>query len=185
MTITKLSLLRICGLICLFCIILIHQAQALRIVDWYKDVSVGQWIELESNDGLITKTKVIQKHDGLITLHIISSLDGENVSDSEQVVDINQGKVISIKMHTKTGDIEIDPSESDFDEVFRLNFEPYHEEEIIVNKGTYMCQVYRTIYDDRIVRIWVNQGIPVLHMVQLRMQSAWIKLRDFGTDGDL
>lgn len=157
-------------------------ADTVRISDFYKDAKVGQWILMKSTDGLKTKTSVTAKGGGKITLRIQSYKDERLISDSEQVMDALAGKVLSIKIFEDGTFKEIIPEESEIDDFFRLEFSPVREEKIKVIKGTFSCTKYRSIYNDRVVKAWLNDKVPILHLVKIGMQGGAVQLVDYGND---
>jgi hypothetical protein len=157
-------------------------ADTVRISDFYKDAKVGQWILMKSTDGLETRTSVTAKGDGKITLRIQSYKDKRQISDSEQVIDALAGKVLSIKIFDEGTFKEIIPEESEIDHFFRLEFKHIAEEKVKVIKGAFTCQKYRAVYNDRVVRAWLNDDVPILHLVKIAMQGGTVQLADYGDD---
>jgi len=157
-------------------------ADIVRISDFYKDAKVGQWILMKSTDGLETKTSVTAKGDGKVTLRIQSYKDKRQISDSEQVIDALAGKVLSIKIFDEESFKEIIPEESEIDDFFRLEFKRVSEEKVKVIKGTFVCRKYRAVYNDRVVRAWLNEKVPILHLVKIVMQGGAVQLVDYGDD---
>ena len=158
----------------------IASADIVRISDFYKDAKVGQWILMKSSDGLETETSVTAKGDGKITLRIRSYKVKRQISDSEQVVDALAGKVLSIKIFEEGTFKEIIPEDSEIDHFFRLEFKRIAEEKVKVIKGAFKCQKYRAVYHDRVVRAWLNDEVPILHLVKIAMQGGIVQLVDYG-----
>ena len=163
-------------------IFLCFPSYALRIADFYQEVQVGQWMILQSSDGLCTRTEVLSKDDGIVKLHIQSTINGELVSDSDQLIDVLEGRTISILIRDESGAKELKPSKTDFDQLFQIEFEFVKEEIIVVDDKEYECDLYRAIFNDRLVKIWISDEVPILHLVQMSMHQASVKIVDYGDE---
>lgn len=164
----------------IICCILTGNVFALRISDFYQDVKVGQWILMKSGDGLLTKTSVVAKGEGKITLRIQSSQREKIISTSEQMIDIEMGRVISIRIYEGSRVKEIRPKKSEMDDFFHIEFQQVGEEYIAVEKGYFNCHLYKGIYKDRKVKAWINYEVPILHLVKISMKEGSVQLVDYG-----
>ena len=156
-------------------------SEALQISDFYKGAEVGQWILMRSSDGLLTKTSVIAKGDKKLTLKIENFKKKELISRSEQVIDVEAGRVISIKIYDQDSLKEITPDSTEMDDFLKITFTKVGEKEIAISKGLFRCDAYKGIYEDRIVRVWLNQEVPILHLVKIRMTGISVELVDYGS----
>jgi hypothetical protein len=158
----------------------VQNLYGLKISDFYRDVKVGQWILMKSSDGLLTRTAIVAKGDGRITLNIKSYQDEKLVSDSEQIVDVEQGRILSVRINDQGVIKEIKPEKTDAEDFFQIDFRPSGSESIAVEKGLFNCKRYKGIYKDRVVRAWINDEVPILHLVKIRMQGVAVELVDYG-----
>lgn len=156
------------------------EANALKISDFYKDAKVGQWILMKSSDGLLTRTSVIAKGNEKITLRIQNYKNKKLISDSEQVVDVKEGRVLFIRIYDQGNIKEIYPEKTEVDEFFQIEFKPIRKEVLQVKKGKFSCDRYKGIYKDRVVIAWINPDVPILHLIKMKTQGVSVQLVDFG-----
>ncbi|MBI1870363.1 MAG: hypothetical protein HYS07_04125 [Chlamydiae bacterium] len=174
-----------CFLFSVFCLlssVMVSSVEALKISDFYQDVKVGQWILMKSSDGLLTKTSVIAKGDGKITLGL-KSFKGKKmkvVSDSEEVIDVKKGQVVSLRIHEGDRVKEIFPDQTEMDEFFQINFNLIGEGAVTMDQKHFECKRYKGVYNDRVVLAWLSDEVPILHLVKIRMQGVSVKLVDYG-----
>ncbi len=162
------------------CLCMTQQAQALKISDFYQNTKVGQWILMKSSDGLLTRTAVVAKGDEKLTLKITSFDKDKQISDSEQLIDLNEGKVISIRINDGGNVKEIHPEKAEMNDFFQIDFKPDGEGSIAVEKGFFPCKRYRGIYQDRLVKVWLSDTIPILHLAKISMQAISVEIVDYG-----
>ncbi len=170
-------------LVILCCLFVQGSAQALKISDFYQNTKVGQWILMKSSDGLLTRTAVVAKGDEKLTLKITSFNKDKQISDSEQLIDLNEGKVISIRIYDGGNVKEIYPEKTEMNDFFQIDFKLDGEESIAVEKGFFPCQRYRGVYQDRLVKVWLSDSIPILHLAKISMQAISVEIVDYGGDG--
>src|SRR5574341_2522884 len=101
-----------------FFLFIVPSIYGLKISDFYGEAKVGQWILMKSSDGLLTRTSVIAKGEKKITLKIKSFQEGKIISDSEQVVDVRQGRILSVRINDQGVIKEIRPEKTDADDFF-------------------------------------------------------------------
>jgi len=167
-------------LLLIFFLFIAPDIYGLKISDFYEKAKVGQWILMKSSDGSSTRTAVIAKGDNKLTLNIKSFQAGKLISDSEQIVDAREGRILSIRINDGGVIKEIKPERTDADDFFQMEFRLSGEESIAVEKGLFHCKRYKGIYKDRVVRAWLNDEVPILHLVKIRMQGVSVQLVDYG-----
>lgn len=157
------------------------EAFALKITDFYRDVNPGQWILMRSSDGLKTRTTILEKEQGKLVMRIESFIGEDNLSVSKQVFDLQKSRIISIRTIDETGRVfELSPENSDVEDFFGLEFAYESVEKVHVPAGTFLCRVYRAIYQDYVVKIWINDDVPILHLVKISSQGIVVRLEDYG-----
>ena len=165
-------------MICQF--LMIVHAEALKISEFYPEAQVGQWILMKSSDGLLTRTQVMAKGENKLTLKIQCFKGDRLISDSEQVVDASEGRVLTIRLLDHGNVRELHPSKTETDDFFQIDFRPAGSGEVSVEKGLFRCKRYRGIYKDRVVRAWILDEVPILHLVKISMQGITVQLVDYG-----
>lgn len=158
------------------------ETEALKIADFYKEAKVGQWILMKSSDGLLTRTSVIAKGGGKVTLKIQNFENQKVVSDSEQVVNVEEGRVIFIRIYDQGNIKEIYPEKTEVDDFFQIEFRPIGQERVKTDKGSFLCDRYKGLYQDHVVHAWINRNVPILHLIKMRTQGASVRLVDYGSE---
>lgn len=158
---------------------LVADGFALKISDSYDEAKVGQWILMKSSDGLLTRTAVVAKGDGKLTLRIKSFKGDQLISNSEETIDVEQGRVLGIRIYEGNRVKEINPKKTDLDEFFHVSFDHEGQEEVAVEKGFFHCERFKGIYKDRVVTAWINHDVPILHLVKVSMKGVTVELVDY------
>ncbi|MBI1883013.1 MAG: hypothetical protein HYS08_02270 [Chlamydiae bacterium] len=160
--------------------IFVIPVQALKISDFYQEAKVGQWILMKSSDGLLTRTAVVAKGDGRLTLRIQNFKQDQLISDAQETFDVEKGKIISVMIQEGNRVKEILPKQTEMDDFFQVNFRLLGDESVQVEKGDFPCKRYKGIFRDRVVKAWINDEIPILHLVKMTMQAVEVELVDYG-----
>ncbi|MFC1643698.1 hypothetical protein ACFL1F_01285, partial [Chlamydiota bacterium] len=133
-----------------------------------------------SSDGLITRTIVVDKNAGQLQIEIKSIQNGNLISDAKEYIDLKNGKISLIKIKTRDGEVkEIVPDKS-AEDFTSLEFQKKGMDKIKVPAGEFMCDRYRAIYDDYVIDAWINDDIPVLKLVKIKMRGIVVSLNDYG-----
>lgn len=165
----------------LFFLLLVGSSvHALKISDFYQSTKVGQWILMKSNDGLLTRTAVIAKGDDKLTFRVTSFEGKKQISDSEQVIDLKEARVIAIRIYENGKEKELYPDGTEMDGFLGVDFRAEGEEGLAIEKGFFPCKRYKGIFRDRVVKAWISDDIPILHLVKISMQGVSVQLVDYG-----
>ena len=155
---------------------------ALKIADFYQSARSGDWIEMKSNDGLVTRTTVLGIKDGVLEIEIISTHKGQLISQAQEYINIDEGKIIVIKVTAADGLLrEIYPDEKT-DDFMTLDFEKKGEDTVEVPAGTFSCERYRAIFNDYVIDAWITDQVPLIHLVKVKMRGAVVELLNYGNE---
>ena len=139
------------------------------------------------NPGKIETVTVVTKKDKhYLTIEIHSYRKTKPQSWVEQKIDLKTKEVLRCRVKYPDGFIDEVPVEHFKSWIQTLENHKYKkvdDEEIDVPAGRFFCEHYRTIWDDRLVHIWLHPSIPLLNVVKMRFQGGSSSLVKFGKDG--
>ncbi|MFC1668515.1 hypothetical protein ACFL1T_03940 [Chlamydiota bacterium] len=155
-------------------------AYSLKISEFYRSCQVGEWIEVKSSDGIVTKTIVTDLTDDTVTLQIATYQKKNCLSVSKEIVDVSSGKILKVLIKTQDGRVKEVYPDKELEDLLSLELEQKGKERIRVPAGIFDCEKYRTIYNDTVIDVWITQEVPIIHIVKVKMRGLVISLLDFG-----
>jgi len=149
----------------------------------FKDAEPGQWVLSETKKGYQSKTKVLAREGSLLTIEISNIIKGQIESKTIQKIDLEKDKIIEAKIIPKEGEvIQIEVEKLLFNHIKVSKYKEEREEEVTVPAGTFKCTFYKSIVDDNVIYLWLNDEIPVNHIVKAKIRHSLLKLVAYGVD---
>jgi hypothetical protein len=143
--------------------------QAWRLTDKFKTVSVGEWVRLRYSGGSEHLLLVARKNDETVTLEERVREEGYLTSWTQTVIGLKKGLPTLFREKTAEGElreIKLEEDKVQLDEDFQalLAAEFWQEpgtERVVVPAGTFTCQVYRAVYNKKLIRVFLSKEIPL------------------------
>ncbi len=165
--------------------------QAWRLTDKFKTASLGQWVRLKYSSGSDHLLLVAAKGDKTITLEEKVCEEGYLTSWTQTVIDLKKGVPVVLRerlpqgeireINLKSDKVELD---EDFQALLAAKFwqEP-EAERVVVPEGAFTCQVYRAVYNKKLIRIFLSKEIPLYPVkVLIPNYQLTISLMKYGED---
>lgn len=163
--------------------------QGWRLTDRFKSVSAGEWVKLRYSGGSEHLLLLAEKDEKTATLEERVREEGYLTSWTQVVIDLEKRTPIIFRERTPDGEVrevKIEGEKSNLDVDFHalLTAEFWQEpgtERVIVPAGTFTCEVYRAVYDRKLIRVFFSKTIPLYPVkVLIPNYQLTISLVDFG-----
>lgn len=163
--------------------------QGWRLTDRFKSVSAGEWVKLRYSGGSEHLLLLAGKDEKTATLEEKVREEGYLTSWTQVVIDLEKRTPIIFRERTPDGEVrelKIEGEKSNVDPDFQalLTAEFWQEpgtERVIVPAGTFTCEVYRAVYDRKLIRIFFSKNIPLYPVkVLIPNYQLTISLVEFG-----
>jgi hypothetical protein len=143
--------------------------QAWRLTDKFKTVSPGQWVRLRYSGGSQHLLLAAAKDDKTVTLEERVREEGYLTSWTQTVIDLKKGLPVVLRERMPEGEIREIKLESDkvqLDDDFQALLAARFWQEpgtvrVVVPAGVFSCQVYRAVYNKKLIRIFLSKEIPL------------------------
>lgn len=165
--------------------------QGWRLTDRFKSVSAGEWVKLRYSGGSEHLLLLAEKDEKTATLEERVREEGYLTSWTQVVIDLEKRTPIIFRERTPDGEVrevKIEGEKSNLDADFHalLTAEFWQEpgtERVIVPAGTFTCEVYRAVYDRKLIRVFFSKTIPLYPVkVLIPNYQLTISLVDFGKE---
>jgi hypothetical protein len=165
--------------------------QGWRLTDRFKSVSVGDWVKLKYSGGSEHLLLLAEKDDKTVTLEERVREEGYVTSWTQVVIDLEKRTPVMFRERLPDGEVremKIEGVKSNLDADFQalLTAEFWQEpgtERVIVPAGVFTCEVYRAVYDGKLIRIFFSKSIPLYPVkVLIPNYQLTISLIDFGKE---
>lgn len=157
-------------------------ANAINIIKaLFSDAKEGQWILTQAKKKYCVETTVIKKNDTELVLRNKNIVKGKLQSTTLQTVDLVNNRISKVTITDKDGQITDIPTENLLlNQISVTKFEKVKEGvKVKVPAGTFICDQYKAIADDKVVYFWLNDAIPVNKLVKAKIKHAVSKLKDY------
>jgi len=165
--------------------------QGWRLTDRFKSVSVGEWVKLKYSGGSEHLLLLAEKDEKTATLEERVREEGYLTCWTQIVIDLEKRVPVMFRERLPDGEVhevKIEGEKSNLDEDFQalLTAEFWREpgtERVVVPAGTFTCEVYRAVYDQKLIRIFFSKNIPLYPVkVLIPNYQLTISLVDFGKE---
>ncbi|MFC2140522.1 hypothetical protein ACFLQ1_02240 [Candidatus Auribacterota bacterium] len=151
------------------------------IKELFKDAKKGEWVLTQSKKGYQNKTTVLKRQENLLILEIQNIIKGKVESKTVQEIDLNTNQITKAEIISEEDEIiKIPVKNIFFNSVKITKYAQIKKETIKVPAGTFICRVYKTIANDKVGYLWLNDTVPVNHIVKAKIKHTVVKLIDFG-----
>jgi hypothetical protein len=160
-----------------------------ELTEKFRNVAVGDWVRLLYTGGAEHLLFVAARDENTVTLEEVVREEGYRTSWTQIVVDLEKKLPVVVRERMPGGqirEVKIEGEKSNLDEDFyallRARFwEQPETERVVVPAGDFRCKVYHGVYNERFIRIYFSQAIPLYPVkVFIPSYNLTIRLAAFG-----
>ncbi len=157
--------------------------QQFKLIDFYSKVQSGEWVMMESSQGIETLTLVVEKKDDTVTLDVKNSEHGQLLAVSRQYFSLKQNRFLEMHIQQDGQSYIVQDPHNEIDQLMTLPLKKMGEDIVKTRKGRLKCMRYRGVYQDHVVDVWTHADIPILSVAKIATQMWKIKVQDWGNTG--
>jgi hypothetical protein len=164
---------------------------AWELIDRFKDVSLGDWVKLKYSGGSEHLLLAAAKDKDSITLEERVREQGYLTSWTQTVIDLKKKTPVTFRERLPDGvirELQLDSKQAALDEDFQALLTAKFEEEpgtevVIVPAGRFSCNIYRAVYNKKLIRVFFSPKVPLYPVkVLIPNYQLTIRLDTFGKE---